>query len=100
MRLILTPEQSAQNEPHMRRGLTLIGKIERAMFDGTNARFVVAGCSNGRRYAEIISPPSQKKNRNASNSTGRTHLASGTSANHENSTNPKIERHGVTGPKR
>ena len=36
MRLILTSEQAAQVEPHMRHGWTLLAKIEREMLDGTN----------------------------------------------------------------
>ena len=36
MHLILTTEQSAQIEPHMRHGWTLLAKVEREMFDGTN----------------------------------------------------------------
>jgi hypothetical protein len=37
MRLILTPEQAAQIEPHLRHGRTLLGKVEREPFDGSNA---------------------------------------------------------------
>jgi hypothetical protein len=37
MRLILTAEQSTQVEPLIRHGFTLIGKLDREMFDGTNA---------------------------------------------------------------
>jgi len=37
MKLILTSEQQAAIEPHIRHGWTLIGKVEREMFTGTNA---------------------------------------------------------------
>ena len=37
MRLILTAEQQAAIAPHIRHGWTLIGKVEREMFTGTNA---------------------------------------------------------------
>ena len=37
MKLILTPEQQAAIAPHIRHGWTLIGKVEREMFTGTNA---------------------------------------------------------------
>lgn len=37
MKLILTSEQQAAIEPHIRHGWTLIGKVEREMFTGSNA---------------------------------------------------------------
>ena len=51
MRLILTAEQCAQIEPHVRPGFTLLGKLEREPFDGTNAR------TSGRLRIELGSVP-------------------------------------------
>ena len=53
MRLILTPEQAAEIEPHMRPGFTLMGKIEREMFDGTNA------ATSGQLRLELGSVPTR-----------------------------------------
>ena len=36
MKLPLTTAQAAQIEPHLRHGMTLLGKIEREGFDGSN----------------------------------------------------------------
>ena len=36
MRLPLSSAQAAQIEPHLRHGMTLLGKIEREGFDGSN----------------------------------------------------------------
>jgi hypothetical protein len=36
MRLELTTDQAAQIEPHLRHGWTLLGKIERELFNGAN----------------------------------------------------------------
>jgi hypothetical protein len=36
MRLPLSPAQSAQIEPHLSHGTVLLGRVDRAPFDGTN----------------------------------------------------------------
>jgi hypothetical protein len=53
MRLILTAEQSAAIAPHIRHGFTLIGKVEREMFTGTNAS------ASGRLTLELGSVPTR-----------------------------------------
>jgi len=53
-RLILTSEQSAQIEPHLRPGWTLLGKLEREPFDGTNA------ATSGRLRLELGSVPTDR----------------------------------------
>jgi hypothetical protein len=51
MRLILTPEQSAQLAPLMRHGWTLLGKLDRKPFDGSNVE------TSGRLRLELGSVP-------------------------------------------
>ena len=51
MRLVLTPEQQAAIAPHIRHGWTLIGKLEREMFTGTNAS------ASGKLWIELGSVP-------------------------------------------
>ncbi len=51
MKLLLTPAQAAQIEPHLRPGMTLLGKIEREGFDGSNAG------TSGRLTLELGSVP-------------------------------------------
>ena len=51
MRLELTTAQAAQIEPHLRHGMTLLGKIEREGFDGSNAG------TSGRLTLELGSVP-------------------------------------------
>lgn len=51
MQLILTPEQQAAIAPHIRHGWTLIGKVEREMFTGTNA------ATSGRLTLELGNVP-------------------------------------------
>jgi len=52
MHLILTSEQQAAIEPHIRHGWTLIGKVEREMFTGTNTS------TSGRLRIELGTVPS------------------------------------------
>jgi hypothetical protein len=51
MRLELTTDQAAAVAPHLRPGMTLLGKIEREGFDGSNAG------TSGRLTLELGSVP-------------------------------------------
>lgn len=51
MRFELTTDQAAQIEPHLRTGMTLLGKIEREGFDGSNPQV------SGRLTLELGSVP-------------------------------------------
>jgi hypothetical protein len=51
MKLPLTPAQAAQIEPHLRPGWTMLGKVEREPFSGTNAE------TCGRLVLELGSVP-------------------------------------------
>ena len=54
MKLTLTTAQAAQIEPHLRTGWTLLGRITREGFDGTN------GATSGRLEILFAEIPSER----------------------------------------